>query len=96
MSHIKFASSALHDLKRLREFLRQKNQIAAKRATMAITKAIKRLALHPQMGKPIPDMEPAYRELLIDFGDSGYVAFYRLEKDAVILLTLRHQKESGY
>jgi plasmid stabilization system protein ParE len=42
------------------------------------------------------DMEPEYREWLIDFGDSGYVAMYRLAGDRVVILAVRHQRELGY
>ena len=41
-------------------------------------------------------MDIEYRELLIDFGDSGYVALYCYEGDLVTALPLRHQKEAGY
>lgn len=36
--------------------------------------------------------------IIIEFGDSGYVALYRYEStnDTVILLACRHQKEAGY
>lgn len=45
----------------------------------------------------IPDL-PELRELVIAFGDSGYVALYRNESadDAVYVLAFRHQKEAGY
>lgn len=41
---------------------------------------------------------PELRELVIAFGDSGYVALYRHEPavDAVYILAFRHQKEAGY
>ncbi|QHD70516.1 type II toxin-antitoxin system RelE/ParE family toxin [Sphingobium yanoikuyae] len=39
---------------------------------------------------------PEYREKLIAFGNSGYVALYRLDGDVVAILAVRHQKESGY
>jgi hypothetical protein len=41
---------------------------------------------------------PELRELVIAFGDSGYVALYRREAtdDAVYILAFRHQKEVGY
>ena len=95
MSRVKFAPSALRDLKRLREFLRPKNPAAAKRAAVAITKAVQVLGQYPQVGRPADDMEPEYRELPIDFGDSGYGALYRYESDLVTVLALRHQKEVG-
>ena len=41
-------------------------------------------------------MDVEYRELLIHFGDSGYVALYRYAADLVTVLALRHQKEAGY
>jgi len=49
------------------------------------------------MGRPIDD-QPELREMLITFGDSGYVALYRYEpaSDSVYVLAFRHQKEAGY
>jgi len=49
------------------------------------------------MSKPLEDI-PEIRELIIPFGDSGYVALYHYEaaSDSVIVLAFRHQKEAGY
>ena len=96
MSQVRFSPNALRDLERLREFLRPKNPVAAKRAAAAIIKAIQVLGHQPQIGRPAQDMDIAYRELVIHFGDSGYLALYRYEDDAVTVLSLRHQKEAGY
>lgn len=96
MPQVKFAPAALEDLVRLREFLRPKNPAAAQRTAEAITKAVRLLAQHPQIGRPIEEMDAEYRELLIDFGSSGYVTLYRYEDDLVTILSLRHQKEAGY
>ena len=96
MPQVKFTPAALNDLERLRELLRSRNPVAAKRAAVAITKAIQLLAQHPQVGRPAEEMDIEYRELLIDFGDSGYVALYRYEGGLVTVLSLRHQKEAGY
>jgi plasmid stabilization system protein ParE len=41
-------------------------------------------------------MPDALREWVIDFGDSGYVARYRLDPDEVVILAARHQREAGY
>ena len=56
-----------------------------------------RLGEYPEIGRPHPQA-PGLRELLIAFGDSGYVALYRHEsaEDAVFVLAFRHQKEAGY
>lgn len=95
MPQVRFSPAALRDLERLREFLRPKNPAASQRAAVAIIQAVKVLGQHPQVGRPAKDMDPEYRELLIDFGDSGYVALYRYAGDAVVVLSLRHQKEAG-
>jgi plasmid stabilization system protein ParE len=96
MPQVRFSPPAIRDLERLREFLRPKSPIAAKRAGEVIVKAVQVLGLQPNLGRPIEDMPDEFREWIIDFGDSGYVARYRINTDAVTILTVRHQKEIGY
>lgn len=48
------------------------------------------------MGRLIEDFPEQYREWTIGFGDSGYLARYRFDGDAVTILAVRHQKEAGY
>ncbi len=90
---IRFAPGAVRDLQRLREFLRPKNPVAAQRAGAAIVQAVQVLGLQAKIGRPIEGMPEAYREWVIDFGGSGYVACYRLDGDGVTILALRHPKE---
>ena len=54
------------------------------------------MAQQPGIGRPIEDMDPEFREWIIDFGDSGYIARYRIDADAVTILAVRHQNEVGY
>ncbi len=96
MPQVIYAPGAIRDLQRLREFLRPKNPLAAKRAADTIIKALQVLGLQPQIGRPVEDMPDQFREWIIDFGDSGYVARYRFDGEAVIILAVRHQKEVGY
>ena len=93
MPQVRFAPAALRDLERLRDFLRAKNPAAAKRAGETIIKAVQVLRQQPMVGRPVEDLPPEYREWMIDFGASGYVALYRYagEGDAVNLLALRHR-----
>jgi plasmid stabilization system protein ParE len=91
-----YAPGAVRDLQRLREFLRAKNPVAARRSADAILKALQVLKLQPQIGRPVEHMPDDYREWVIEFGDSGYVARYRFEGDAVTVLAVRHQKEIGH
>ncbi len=96
MPQVKYAPGAIRDLQRLRDFLRPKNPDAAKRAAEAIIKALKVLGYQPQIGRPIEDMPDEYREWVISFGDSGYVARYRFDGKEATILAVRHQKEVGY
>lgn len=96
MPQVRFAPSAIRDLERLREFLQSKNPVSAKRAGEVIVDAVKILGQHPQLGRLIEDMPDEFREWVIDFGDSGYLARYRIELDVVTILAIRHQKEVGW
>lgn len=70
---------------------------AARRAGQVIEQQFLLLETVPDIGRPFPEM-PELRELVIPFGDSGYMALYRHEPadDAVYILAFRHQKEAGY
>jgi plasmid stabilization system protein ParE len=96
MPRIIFAPAAIRDLQRLRDFLRSKDANAARRAGEAIRQGVKLLGAYPRIGRMVDDLPPHYREWPIDFGDSGYVARYRVDDDAITILAIRHQKEAGY
>lgn len=96
MPQIIYAPNAMRDLRRLRDFLRPKNPIAAQRAAQTIVKAVQILALQPYIGRLIEGMSEEHREWPISFGDGGYVARYRLDGEFVTILAIRHQKEVGY
>ena len=82
---------------RCRSFLIGKSPQAAVRAGEAIARQLILLETNPAIGRPF-DRDIGMRELVISFGDSGYVALYRHEplEDAVYLLAFRHQREAGY
>jgi plasmid stabilization system protein ParE len=96
MPQLIWSPQALLDVQRLYRFLAPKNQEAAKRAVTAIRQSVKVLSLQPGMGRPVAGMDNEFRDWIIDFGDSGYVARYRLEAEKVIILAVRHQKEAGF
>ncbi len=96
MSRVIWSPSALQDVQRVYRFLADKNLAAAGRALKAIRESVILIAQQPEMGRPIEDMEPEYREWLINFGQSGYVALYRHDERNVVILAVRHQKEVGY
>lgn len=96
MPRLIWTPQALVDVQRLYRFLASKNIDAARRAVQAIRQGVKVLTLQPGVGRPIDDLPVEFREWLIDFGDSGYVARYRLDGDLIVVLAERHQRETGY
>jgi plasmid stabilization system protein ParE len=69
---------------------------AAKRAVKVIRLGVRVLEQQPGMGRPVQDMDDEFRDWIIDFGDTGYVARYRVVQEVVIILAVRHQKEAGF
>ena len=96
MAALIWSPGALGDVQRLYRFLASKNPDAAQRAVKAIRNGVKILATHPAIGRPVEEMEPEFREWMIDFGDSGYITLYRYDGVTAIILAVRHQKEAGY
>lgn len=96
MPRLIWSPRALGDVQRLYRFLSGKSPDAARRAVRAIRDGMKVVAQQPGIGRPVADMEPEYREWLIDFGAGGYVAKYRLDGETAVVLAVRHQREVGY
>ena len=95
MPRLIWTPSALLDVQRLYRFLVVKNPDAARRAVKAIRQGVKVLEQQPRVGRPVEEMDNEYRDWIIDFGDSGYVARYRVDPQFVSVLAVRHQKEVG-
>lgn len=96
MSRLIWSPTALLDVQRLYRFLAPKNLDAATRAVRAIRQEVNVLEQQPGMGRPVEDMDDEFRDWIIDFGDSGYIARYRIAPDAITILAVRHQKEAGF
>jgi plasmid stabilization system protein ParE len=90
-------ATALAGLERCRHFLAEKDPQVARRAAQTINRQLLRLESDPDVGRPY-DETPELRELVIAFGDAGYVALYRFipADSAVVVLAFRHQREAGY
>ena len=97
MPQVIVTEGAAEGLERCRQFLALKAPEAATRAGQAIAQHFLLLETTPNMARPFPE-NPDLRELVIPFGDSGYMALYRYEPDddAVYVLAFRHQKEAGF
>lgn len=96
MPRLIWSPSALGDVQRLYRFLAEKNIDAAKRAVKTVREGVMVIAHQPGIGRPADEMEPEYREWMIDFGNGGYVALYRYDGSTAVIVAVRHQREAGY
>lgn len=94
MLKIVYAQQAVDDLLRLTEFLIESNPTAALATIDLIEEAIMLLERHPLIGRLIDN---PLHELIISRGKSGYAALYSYEqhKNTILILTIRHQRETG-
>ncbi|MEL6723159.1 MAG: type II toxin-antitoxin system RelE/ParE family toxin [Pseudomonadota bacterium] len=97
MPRLIVTEGATSGLERCRQFLKEKNSLAMIRAASVIEQHFSLLESDPEIGRLFDDLSEL-RELIIPFGNSGYITLYRFEKsdDAVYILAFRHQKEAGY
>ena len=96
MPSLIWTPQSLADVQRLHAFLHNHDTEAATRAVRAIREGVRILAERPRLGHPAEDMDPEYREWLIRFGRGGYLILYRIDREAVVLLAIRHAREAGY
>lgn len=48
------------------------------------------------IGRPAQEFPANYREWMVDFGTSGYIALYHFDGQTIVIFPVRHQKELGY
>ncbi|MFZ3263714.1 MAG: type II toxin-antitoxin system RelE/ParE family toxin [Terriglobales bacterium] len=96
MPHLKWSQPALLDVARLHDFLAPKSQDSAKRAVKAIRQGVKGLGKHPEIGRPVEELPPEFREWVIEFGSGAYVALYHFDGKEIVILAVRHGREAGY
>lgn len=94
---IRYTSAARGDIKRLYGFLLEHDTAAARRALAAIIKGAELLRWSPYSCRKVDPENPLLRELLVSFGDSGYVLLYEIKDDTTLtILAVRHQREDDY
>ena len=93
MPRIIYTPAAVADLIRFAKFLSGKDENVAKRAISIIRSEIEKAAVLPDRYRPVPDLMH-FREIIIDFGSSGYVARFRYETGGdLFIVRIKHQLE---
>ena len=94
---VRYTKEAKEDIERLFNFLLKRNILAADNAKDAISKGMAFLTDFPFACRKADSANPFLREMLISFGNSGYVVLFEIEnRTTVTILAVRHQKESDY
>lgn len=95
MPQLKYSERAQIDIGRLFNFLAEKDSSVALRAIGEIHESLSSLAIIPEIGRPVED---GLRELIIEFGSSGYIALYDFNEmlDEVVIYAVKHQLENDY
>ncbi len=94
MAQIIYSDEAFIDVERIVDFLLESSPEHAAEALQNIRSAINILDAHPLIGR----RDANIRELVISWGETGYLALYRFDAaiDIVRVLRIRHQREAGY
>lgn len=94
---VRLAPRAADDLQRLFDFLAEHDLSVVEDARVATGKAIEFLQSFPfACRKAAPD-QPLLREMVIEFGQAGYVALYEIENPGMVaILVVRRQRESDF
>ena len=94
---IRYTPAARDGIKRLYAFLLEHDTGAARRALTAIIKGVELLRWSPYSCRKLEPDNPLLRELLVSFGNSGYVLLYEITDDTTLtILAVRHQREDDY
>ena len=96
MPRLVWSQPALLDVARLHKFLTPKSRDAAQRAVKTIRQCVKALGKHPEIGRPVEEMSPEFREWVIEFGPAAYIAMYHYDGNEVVILAVRHGRDAGY
>lgn len=91
---IHFSSDAADDVRRVREFLSAKNPDAAKRALAEIFATLEKVHVFPGLGKPTENID--VRQIVVPFGNTGYIVRYTVRPGSgnVLVLRIWHGREA--
>ena len=86
-----YSAEAVEDLKRLREFIAEKNPPAANRVAAELVSRIESLCTFPEMGRCV-ELSPT-PDVIRDFVFGNYIVRYALHTQLVVVLRIWHHYE---
>ena len=86
-----YSAEAVEDLKRLREFIAEKNPPAANKVAAELVSRIESLCAFPEMGRRV-ELSPT-PDVIRDFVFGNYIVRYALHTKSVVVLRIWHHYE---
>jgi plasmid stabilization system protein ParE len=96
MPSVVWTRQALLDARRLHAFLAEKDPEVAGRAIDTLMERVTELATFPRLGRLVPNTSRELRELLVLFGQGGYIVRYRRNQNRIAILAVRHGREKQF
>jgi len=95
VAHLTLSPGAESNLTRIFEFYASEDPALAIRVVTYIRSYLNELRSSPEIGRRV---EESFRELVIPFGKTGFVALYdyNSKSDLIHIASVRHQREAGY
>jgi plasmid stabilization system protein ParE len=96
MGQVKYSRQAKLKISSACSFYAALDEQLGERAMIAIVSSLDKLAANPKVGRPFLE-NLNYRERVIPFGSSHFLALYRTNEEGdVLVVSLRHERELGY
>ena len=96
MARVRWSREATKNLVELEAFLARSSPPAAARAAQIILEGVRQLRTFPASGRPADDTIDGTRDLIVPFGDGGYVIRYVLIDEDVVINASRHTRQAGF
>lgn len=93
---VEWSRRAVLALRKRTSFLASKNPRAARDAESTVLAASYKLADFPHIGRRYAKSPDLYRELVVAFGEEGYILLYYGARDRVVISRVKHQREATY
>jgi plasmid stabilization system protein ParE len=97
MGEVRYSPRAAAKIKSLCEYYADIDPQLADKARSAIVESLNLLIERPRIGRPAIE-RPKFRERVIRFGSSHFLALYYLDEITgdVLVVAIRHEREMGY
>ena len=90
-----YSPEAVADLRRLHDFVAEKDLLAARRLSKSLRDGIKHLKQFPQMGRRVRQSADVWApEEIRDWVTGTYIARYLLLDETIVILRVWHHKEN--